>query len=258
MLAKVFRDIQEHGVNERSDFALGWMCPIYKKKDRREISNYRPITLLNTDYKLLTKVLAIQIMEHIPSMVHPDQAGFIPKCSIFNHIRLAKLIISYVEAMEINGTIVALDQEKAYDKICHEYLWQTLNEFNLPPPFIDTIKALYSNAHTRVAINGELSTPFQVTQGMRQGDPLSCAIFDLAIEPLACKLRNDSTIEGLTIPGLEEKVLINLFADDTTLYLNKNDSFDQVERILCQWCKVLGAKFNIEKTEIIPIGTIEH
>jgi hypothetical protein len=257
-LAKIFRDIQEHGVDKRSDFALGWMCPIYKKKDRREISNYCPITLLNTDYKLLTKVLAIQIMEHVPSMVHPNQAGFIPNRSIFNHIRLAKSIISYAEAMEVDGTIVALDQEKAYNKIHHKYLWHTLKEFNLPQPFISTVEALYHNAHTRVAINGELSSPFRVTRGVRQGDPLSCALFDLAIEPLACKLRNNNTIEGLTVPGLDEKILINMFTDDTTLYLSKNDNFNLIEEILNQWCEVSGAKFNIEKTEIIPIGTAEH
>jgi hypothetical protein len=62
-------------------------------------------------------------MEHVPSMVHPDQARFIPKRSIFNHVRLAKSMISYAEAMEVDGTIVALDQEKAYNKIRHEYLW---------------------------------------------------------------------------------------------------------------------------------------
>ena len=257
-LATIFQDIQEHGVDERSDFALGWMCPTYKKKDKREISNYRPITLLNTDYKLLTKVLAIQLMKHVPAMIHPNQAGFIPNRSIFDHIRLAKSIITYAEVMEVDGAIVALDQEKAYDKIRHEYLWETMNQFNLPPPFTETVKALYKNAHTRVAINGEFSTPFKVIRGVRQGDPLSCALFDMAIEPLACKLRNDPTIKGITIPGLEEKIIVNLFADDTTLYLSKDDGFDHVERVLKTWCKVSGAKFNIEKTEIIPIGTDNH
>ena len=257
-LAVVFQDIQDHGVDERSNFALGWMCPIYKKKDKKEISNYRPITLLNTDYKLLTKVLAIKLMNHIPAMIHPNQAGFIPNRSIFDHIRLAKSIISYAEVMEIDGTIVALDQEKAYDKIRHEYLWETMNYFNLPLPFTNTVRALYQHAHTRVAINGELSKPFQVTRGVRQGDPLSCALFDLAIEPLACKLRNDPTLKGFAAPGLEEKILVNMFADDTTLYLNKDDRFDQVELTLTKWCQVSGAKFNIEKTEIIPLGTAEH
>ena len=93
------------------------MCQIYKKKDPTEICNYRPITLLNTNYKILMKVLAIQLMEPIHTLIHLDQAGFIPRRSIPNHIRLAKVIIEYSEVMEENSSIVALDQEKVYDKI---------------------------------------------------------------------------------------------------------------------------------------------
>ena len=69
------------------------MCPIYKKKDHTDISNYRLITLLNTDYKILVKVLAIQLVDHIHSLIHEDQVGFIPRRSIFNQIRLAQSII---------------------------------------------------------------------------------------------------------------------------------------------------------------------
>jgi hypothetical protein len=257
-LTIVFTDIREHGVDEQAGFANGWMCPIYKKKDPTEISNYRPITLLNTDYKLLTKVLAIQLMNPIHTLIHPDQAGFIPRRSIFNHIRLANAIIHYSEVMEENGAIVALDQEKAYDKIRHDYLWATLESFGLPNHFIKTVKALYQNTYTQIAINGVFSLPFKVTRGVRQGDPLSCPLFDLAIEPLACKLRNDPEVHGLSIPGLSEKLAINLFADDTTLYLSENDRFDIIEPKLLAWCNVSGAKFNIEKTEIIPLGTQDH
>ena len=121
-LTEVYTDIQQYGVDEYTNFALGWMCPIYKKKDRTEISNYRPITLLNTDYKILTKALAIQLMDHIPTLIHKDQAGFIPKRSIYDHIRLAKAIITYADITEKDGAIIALNQEKAYDKIRHDYL----------------------------------------------------------------------------------------------------------------------------------------
>ena len=78
MLALVFQDIQQNEMQENADFASGWMCPIYKKKDHTEICNYRPITLLNTDYKILTKVLALQLMEDTNTMIHPDQSGFVP------------------------------------------------------------------------------------------------------------------------------------------------------------------------------------
>jgi exonuclease III len=258
IMTEVLQDIQLNGVDERTNFTLGWMCPIYKKKDPTEISNYRPITLLNTDYKLLTKVLALQLMEQAHSLVHIDQAGFIPKRSIFNHIRLAKAIINYAEFAEEDGAIIALDQEKAYDKIRHDYLWITLRAFGLPQPFITTVQALYQHAHTRVAINGVLSEPFKVSRGVRQGDPLSCALFNLAIEPLACRIRGEPEIKGLRVPGLIEKLAIKLFADDTNLYLSREDSLQTVTKILEEWCEISGAKFNKEKTEIIPIGREEH
>ena len=254
-LTIVFNDIRNHGVDPRSDFAQGWMCPIYKKKDRTEISNYRPITILNTDYKILAKVLAIQLMDHIHPLVHEDQAGFIPRRSIFNHIRLAQSIISYAEISETNGAIVALDQEKAYDRIHHNYLWKTLQVFQLPHTFITTVRSLYQHATTRVAINGVLSAPFNVQRGVRQGDPLSSPLFDLAIEPLACTIRNNPLIKGINIPNIPQNPKINMFADDTTLFLSEHDRLDTVQETLDHWCMVSGAKFNIEKTEIVPIGS---
>jgi ribonuclease HI len=234
------------------------MCPIYKKKERTEIANYRPITLLNTDYKLLTKALAIQLAKAAPKLIHPDQSGFIPNRSIFDPIRLAKMMIEYADISEEDGALIALDQEKAYDRISHDYLIETLQTFNLPTMFINAVKALYSNAHTRVAINGMLSEPFKVTRGVRQGDPLSCLLFNLAIEPLACTLRNSNLIKGYDIPGITHRVKINLYADDTTIYLNKNDKYSDLENILNGWCLASGAKFNMDKTEIIPIGSKTH
>ena len=257
-LTTVLTDIQEYGIDDKTSFALGWICPLYKKKDKTDISNYRPITLLNTDYKLLTKVLAIQLMDNIGQMIHIDQAGFIPKRAIFDHIKLASAIINYAEATEEDGAIVALDQEKAYDKIRHDYLWATLDAFNLPPKFSNTIRTLYENASTCVVINGFFSDPFKITRGIRQGDPLSCALFDLAIEPLACMIRRDPNLKGIAIPGLNEPLKAKFFADDTSLYLTKSDSFDYIQMLLSDWCKISGAKFNIEKTEIIPIGSKKH
>ena len=200
-LTKVYVNIQTNGINDKSDFASRWMCPIYKKKDPTDISNYRPITLLNTDYNLMTKTLVLQLVEPIHKLIHPDQARFIPKRSIFNHIRLASTIINYAEVMEVDGVIIALDQEKAYDKIRHNYLWRTLEMYNLPEVFTKTVRSLYKSAFTQVAINGVMSDPFKVTRGVRQGDPFSCLLFDLAIELLACKLRNCDSLKASPSQG---------------------------------------------------------
>jgi len=85
-----------------------------------------------------------------------------------------------------------------------------------------------------------------------------CALFNITIKPLACRIRNDPRIKGISIPGLIDKLAIKLFADDTNLYLGKGDDFQLIQTILDEWCQISGAKFNQEKMEIIPIGKEEH
>jgi hypothetical protein len=133
-----------------------------------------------------------------------------------------------------------------------------LEEFQILDIFINTVRELYKHAHTKVAINGVLSTPFKVTRGVRQGDPLSCALFNMAIEPLACRIRSDNNIKGLQIPGIKEKIVISLYADNTNLFLSKKDSMDYIHTTLDEWCTASGAKFNIKKTEIVPIRKPEY
>lgn len=81
------------------------MCPLYKKKDRREIANYRPITLLNSDYKILTKALALKMARTVPSIIHENQAGFVPGRSITDQIRLTQMIMNYAEVEEKDGAV---------------------------------------------------------------------------------------------------------------------------------------------------------
>jgi hypothetical protein len=180
-----------------------------------------------------------------------------PGWSIFDQVRLTTLMGNYAEAMEENGAIIALDQEKAYDKISHDYLWQTLEAFNLPKNFIHTVKSLYENAETAIMINGVISSPFKVSRGVRQGDPLSCLLFNIAIEPLANMIRQ-SDLKGFSVPGVNQRLITKLFADDTTVYLSEFDNYADLEKILNCWCIASGARFNIGKTEVIPIGSEEY
>lgn len=258
VLTAVYNDIKTNGVATGSNFATGWMCPLYKKKDKRNIANYRPITLLNTDYKIFTKALASKLSIVVHKIIHKAQAGFIPGRSIFDQVRLTSLMLRYAEATKENGMIIALDQEKAYDKIRHDYLWATMRKYNIPESLIKTVKELYESAETHIMINGTLSDTFEVNRGVRQGDPLSCLLFDIAIEPLANVMRKSDKLRGYEIPGVEEKLIATLFADDTTVYLSEGDKFSDLEEILESWCKASGARFNVDKTEIIPCGTEEH
>jgi hypothetical protein len=152
--------------------------------------------------------------------------------------------------------IVALNQEKAYDKISHDYLWEVLKRFGLPSHFIKTVAVLYHNAESVVIINGVISPLFNIYRGVRQGDPLSCLLFDYAIEPLTLMLKS-SSLKGYKIPHLPKRLIASLFADDITVYLREEDHFPDLLTLLYTWCKAAGAKFNMEKTGIVPIGKRE-
>ena len=254
ILTQVFLDIEEHSMDHSATLNEGCISPIYKKKDPENIANYRPITLLNTDYKIFTKALSLKLANTAPEVIHQDQVGFLKNRSIFNQVKTTKLVIDYMARLDKSGAIVALDQEKAYDKVLHPYLWEVLDKLNFPAHFINTVRALYDNATTRIMINGELSNTFLIVRGVHQGDALLCLLFDIAIEPLAKNIRKTQQLQGINIPCTKKSLKVKMFADDTTVFLSEEDSIDDLQDILSNWCQVSRAKFNIEKTEIIPLG----
>ena len=138
----IYNDIEEFRVDPLSEFATGWMCSLYKKGNKRLIENYRPITLLYSDYKIDTKAQSIRLAKVAPKIIHPNQAGFMPGRNITNQVHLAKLMVNFSEAKEQDGMIIALDQEKVYNK---NYLLQILKVYNLPIRFVKMVKLLKWN-----------------------------------------------------------------------------------------------------------------
>lgn len=256
LLKNAFNDIKEHSVDAETDFVQGWMCLLYKKNDKNLISNYWPIILLNTDYKIFTKILAVRLAEVAPSIIHKNQAGFIKGRSISEYTKLIRMVIEYVKVTETNGLIITLDQEKAYNKINHEYLWRVLDTFKIPTPFTNMIKTLYCYMKIKVMVNRHMSLNFRVVRGVCQGNPLLCLLFNLAIELLAATLRK-SDLEGMNISETEEKLITKLFANDIMIVLSENNDFAILQKILDDWCIASKAKFNVGKTEVISIETEE-
>jgi hypothetical protein len=251
---EIFHNICKNELNPRSNFTEGWMCLIPKKGDMHEPKNYRPITCLNTDYKLLTKIITSRLAKHINTIIDKAQAGFVPRRQILDQTDLIQVVISYAETEEVNGLIIALDQEKAYNRITHQYLWHILEHIKTPKMIINTIKNLYQNANTKVLINRILSDNFDVRRGVQQGDPLSCLLFIIAIEPLLIIIRQ-SGITGIKISHKLTNLIRILYADNTTVVVNKNNDLNILKPKLDKWCNLSGAKFNENKMEFIPIGT---
>lgn len=145
--------------------------------------------------------------------------------------------------------VVLLDQEKAYNHILHRFLF-TLEKFGFPQTFIDTIKALYSDAHTKVILNTEISKSFQVIRSVRQGNPLFCLLFDIAIKSLA-QMLCESGLASLSLGNVIQCLIVTMFVDNTMVYLAESNNFQILEDVLKKWCKVSDANFNILKTVIV-------
>ena len=103
---------------------------LYKKGEREDLANWRPISLLNTDYKIITKILAQRLKSVLPKLVHPDQKGFIPGRNIADANRLLQDVIDYSEQKQINGSIIFVDYQKAFDRVEWQWADRCLEKLN--------------------------------------------------------------------------------------------------------------------------------
>jgi hypothetical protein len=184
---------------------------IFKKKGSvEELKNWRPISLLNCDLKLLTKILAKRLQEHISSIIHEDQAGFVSSRHIQDKCMMLNQLLEYNRISPTAGALYFLDQEKAYDRVDWAYMEKCLRKYGFGPRWVHLIGVLYGKLKGRVLVNGFLSVTFDICQGVRQGDPLSPLLFNIIIEPLLSCLHYH--IRELSLPGLTFKT--SAFADD--------------------------------------------
>lgn len=187
-----------------------------KDKDKRFIRNWRPITLLNLDYKILAKCIASRLGGTITKLISPDQSGFVAGRFIGVNLRNTQDIIDACLVSDEGGLIISLDYASAFDTLDRTFLSKALNSSNFGPNFIRWIELMYSGAEGCVVNNGISSGWFGMAAGLRQGCPASPLLFILAVEKFSHAIRQNQLIKGIVINGNEYK--ISQYADDTTLF----------------------------------------
>jgi hypothetical protein len=193
---------------------------LYKKGDSENLENWRPISLLNIDYKILARALAQRLQKVLPKIISLDQQGYIKNRYIGYNIRQIQDIIDYTEILDLDGVVLFLDFRKAFDTIEWEFMVKVLKKFGFKHDFLTWIKILYKNICSSVINNGWQSDFFNISCGIRQGCPLSALIFIIVAEILAIKIRSSKDIHGITVKNdnVINKLKITQLADDTTLF----------------------------------------
>ena len=224
-----------------------------KGKDCELLKNWRPLSLLNFDYKLLTKCLSIRLKKVLPNIIHRDQTGFLKGRYIGENINKVLNIASVTKIKNQIAYLMTVDFEKAFDFLEFKHIEKTLNFYNFGPMMRTWLKVIYNDISSCVINNGWISEFFSITRGVRQGCPLSPYLFIIAVEILAHRIRENGEIEGIKIKGVEHKIA--LYADDTILFLTGGESSIRTAlNVFQDFQCISGLKINIEKTHIMPFG----
>ena len=129
-------------------------CIPKEGKEKKHLKNWRPITLLNTAYKIGSACIAARLKSVLPHIIHEDQKGFMPGRFIGDNIRLLYDMIHYTELKQIPGLILLIDFEEAFDSIAWSFIDKCLDFFNFGPNLKQWISIFRKNISSCVAVNG--------------------------------------------------------------------------------------------------------
>ena len=244
-----------------SSFLEGDIALMYKKKERDDPRNYRPLTMLNVDYKIYTRILANRMKKVVHQFVSESQKGFVPDSFIAECSMLLNLIEAWVNDDPENreGIFLFLDMEKAFDRVSFEFLNDAMDSLGFGPNFKTYVGLMYNTEappKRRIYANGYYSEWFTINSGVAQGCPLSPILFLVVAETLKISLDLNKKLKGIHIGGSYYK--LSQFADDTTLLLASIEEIQEAEKQIQLWCEATGMRENISKREGLAMGNLRN
>uniref|UniRef100_A0A670HXY3 Reverse transcriptase domain-containing protein n=1 Tax=Podarcis muralis TaxID=64176 RepID=A0A670HXY3_PODMU len=168
--------------------------------EKTQLKNYRPISLLNVDYKIFADILANRFKKVLNEVIHKDQAGFLPGRHLFDNTRN---IIDILELLQTNintkAVLIFIDAEKAFDNISWKFMKKNLEGMGVGRGFENGIEAIYSEQKAKLIVNNVVTEELQIEKGTRQGCPLSPLLFISVLEVLLNMIRKDRQVQGIRV-----------------------------------------------------------
>ena len=237
---------------------------IHKGKElpRDKLTHWRPISLTNSDYKILAKTLAIRLLDVIESIVGKEQSAYIRNRDISDNLSLINDIVDYLREKNKPGVILAIDFSKAFDSISRTFLLNAFKRFGFGAEFVKWISVLMQENKSSLIYNGWISDSFQILRGIRQGCPFSALAFIVGLEYLALRIKADIRIKGVKIDNnqnenniIEKIIKIVMYADDVTLLLRDKDDVRLALDTIDRFYQLSGLTVNRIKTEAMWLGS---
>ena len=251
LLAKLFGAIAA-GDGLPPGFHDGNITMIFKAGDRTDPANYRPITLLNSDYRAYTRVLASRLGPVLSSVVDSHQTAFLPRRHIGENILLAQALPRALAHAKAGAVSVACDFRKAYDTVDRNFLYGAMRVMGCGPRFCQMVKDLLTRTKARVELNGFQSRWVACAVGVRQGCPLAPLLYLFVAQTMSCFL----AYRGIGIMIAGTRLVVTQFADDTFAYLPDWNHVAPFIRDMLQFGRASGQYLNLAKTTAIPIGNL--
>ena len=232
------------------------ICLHHKGKGlpREVISNWRPISLTNADYKLITKTLTNRSNVCIYKLIESDQFAFIKGRQVADLLREIDDILEHGKEHFPNSIILSLDYAKAFDTLTLKAIKKALLYFDLGEVFIKWIDIILKNRQCCVRNGGYISNLFEMERGVRQGCPISPLLFILTLELLARDIRKSDKIEGIKLYPRCSPIKIRMYADDATLFLKNVIDYREVLSRIKMFTRFSGLSLNVNKTTAMYFG----
>ena len=226
---------------------------IPKTPNPQEFSQFRPISLCNFFNKVLSRILTDRMACLLPKIISPHQTGFVKGRNITENFLLAQEMVSSMGKKNRGGNVLMkLDMSKAYDRMSWGHIINILRRFGFGEIFIDLIWRLLSNVWFSIIINGSSYGFFKSSRGLRQGDPLSPALFIIGSEVLSRGLNNltmQSRFLGFKVPYRCPTITHLAFADDVLIFANgSSSSLKAIMQVLQAYQRCSGQLINVQKS----------